>query len=207
MGTQRRRPTVSSQFRVWCFPREQQASGEEQMGKATPAAKRSHLSLFCVQHWKCAGMLQCLKKTVPRPQGFLSGIKYEMIRLSRVAEEKSILLSIWSSWGSLIFHIGLVFQLSVCVLLGHIFYWGSDNSNKTLLGAPCKYESHTLRLSADLLFISLFSFPIFKVWETCKINSQKLYSSKNKDGRINSLNSKLWVCLDRKESHGLLKFW
>lgn len=59
MGTQRRRPTVSSQFRVWCFPREQQASGEEQMGKAKPAAKRSHSSLFCVQHWKCAGMLQC----------------------------------------------------------------------------------------------------------------------------------------------------
>lgn len=59
MGTQRRRPTVSSQFRVWCFPREQQASGEEQMGKARPAAKRSHSSLFCVQHWKCAGMLQC----------------------------------------------------------------------------------------------------------------------------------------------------
>lgn len=56
MGTQRRRPTVSSQFRVGCFPREQQAAGEEQMGKAKPAAKRSHSSSFCVQHWKCAGM-------------------------------------------------------------------------------------------------------------------------------------------------------
>lgn len=71
------------------------------------------------------------------------------------------------------------------------FYRYCDNSNKTLLGEPCRHESHPLRLSADLLFISLFCFPVFKVWETCKINSQELYSSKNKDGHVNSLKSKL----------------
>lgn len=69
MGTQRRRPTVSSQFRVGCFPREQQASGEEQMGKARPAAKRSHSSPFLCPALKMCRNVVVLKKdsaTAPR---------------------------------------------------------------------------------------------------------------------------------------------
>lgn len=82
----------------------------------------------------------------------------------------------------------------------------SDNYSKTLLRGPCKCESHTLRLSADLLFFSLFCFPVFKFWETCKTNSQKLYCSKNKQGH--SLKNRLCgYVLDRKESHGFMKFW